>query len=243
MKVRTLIFGLLISMLFACKQAIPKETKPLVLEHLVRQPLVATAHPPALILLHGYGSNMQDLFGLSQHIPDEWLVISAQAPHQMGDNGYAWYALDFSSGQAVGQAAEAQKAQQILKEFIPQAVNRYKANPKNIVVAGFSQGAILSAALAMDSEISIQGAACFSGRLIEGASVNYQKADFSKQTIFLSHGKNDPVIAYQKATDMKAFLETRKASVRFVSDDAQHTISNLHFAEFLKWLKELSKGY
>jgi hypothetical protein len=52
----------------------------LVLHYLVREPVVKTAETPVLILLHGVGSNEQDLFSLANRLPDDFLVISARAP-------------------------------------------------------------------------------------------------------------------------------------------------------------------
>ncbi len=42
-------------------------------------------------MLHGYGSNEEDLFSFAQELPDELLIISASAPLSLGFGSYAWY--------------------------------------------------------------------------------------------------------------------------------------------------------
>ena len=67
----------------------------MILEYVARAPKCEINNPPLLILLHGYGSNKQDLFSFAEELPDELLIISAQAPFEMGYGGYAWYAINF----------------------------------------------------------------------------------------------------------------------------------------------------
>ena len=45
---------------------------------------------PALVLLHGYGSNMLDLFALNQFFSENWTIISLQGPVPTAFGGFAW---------------------------------------------------------------------------------------------------------------------------------------------------------
>ena len=45
---------------------------------------VIDSDAPAIFLLHGYGTSMNDLFPLSQFFPENWVVISLQAPFYNG---------------------------------------------------------------------------------------------------------------------------------------------------------------
>ncbi|WP_347040441.1 hypothetical protein AAHB37_05055 [Glutamicibacter halophytocola] len=64
---------------------------------------------PLLVFLHGYGSNEQDLMGLSQYLPEEFTYLSVRAPLQTGP-GYCWFPLtqeiDYSA-EAVSQSVVA----------------------------------------------------------------------------------------------------------------------------------------
>jgi predicted esterase len=50
------------------------------LNYKVRVPVEQNTKMPMLILLHGYGSNENDLFSLFNQVPSNWLVISVRAP-------------------------------------------------------------------------------------------------------------------------------------------------------------------
>ena len=45
------------------------------LSYLVREPQNITPETPLLILLHGYGSNEEDLFAFVPTLPEDWLVV------------------------------------------------------------------------------------------------------------------------------------------------------------------------
>ena len=67
------------------------------LHYIVRHPKSNLENPPLLILLHGYGNNEEDLFSFAEELPDNLLIISAQAPYPMDYGGYAWYAINFDN--------------------------------------------------------------------------------------------------------------------------------------------------
>ncbi|MEO8129574.1 MAG: phospholipase, partial [Bryobacteraceae bacterium] len=63
--------------------------KQLSLTHLVRQPAVPSeGRPPLLVLLHGVGSNEQDLFGLAPSLDKRFLIVSARAPITLDRGSY-----------------------------------------------------------------------------------------------------------------------------------------------------------
>ena len=67
------------------------------LHHLVREPKIKLDQNPLLLLLHGYGSNEEDLFSFASELPDEYYVISARAPYDLMYGSYAWYAINFDA--------------------------------------------------------------------------------------------------------------------------------------------------
>ena len=58
-------------------------TKELSLHHLIRKPKTQTEKTPLLIMLHGYGSDENDLFSFAEELPDELFVISVKAPYTL----------------------------------------------------------------------------------------------------------------------------------------------------------------
>jgi len=94
---------------------------------------------PLLVLLHGYGADERDLFGLIPYLPEGIAVAAVGAPltPPWPMPGRSWYAIDsLSTRDAVGitTAAEA------LLAWLDEAA----ADASSVALLGFSQGAAVS---------------------------------------------------------------------------------------------------
>ena len=67
------------------------------LDYLVQEPKIKHDKNPLLLLLHGYGSNEEDLFSFATELPQDHYVISVRAPHNLQPYGHAWYAIYFDA--------------------------------------------------------------------------------------------------------------------------------------------------
>ena len=63
--------------------------------HLVKESSYKDKPSPLLVMVHGYGSNEDDLFSFAQELPDTFLIVSLQAPHAIGSGSFAWYSINF----------------------------------------------------------------------------------------------------------------------------------------------------
>ena len=61
----------------------------------VNQSAIHAEPAPLLILLHGVGSNEQDLIGLAPALDPRFFVVSARAPITLGYGAYGWYHVQF----------------------------------------------------------------------------------------------------------------------------------------------------
>jgi phospholipase/carboxylesterase len=209
-----------------------------VLHYLVREPKIKTAHPPILILLHGVGSNEEDLFSFANHLPEKYLVISARAPISLGGNSYAWYHLDFSTGKPIFNFKEEEISRATLIKFISQIKEKYSVDRNEIYLCGFSQGAIMSYSIALTRPELVKGIAVMSGRLLEEIKPFIASKDkVQKLKIFISHGTKDNVLPVQNAREAAAFLKTLNINFSYKEYPEEHTISNEMFNDLLRWLK------
>jgi phospholipase/carboxylesterase len=209
-----------------------------VLHYLVREPKIKTPHPPIVILLHGVGSNEEDLFSFANHLPEKYLVISARAPISLGGNSYAWYHLDFSTGKPVFNFEEEESSRATLIKFISQVKEKYSADTNEIYLCGFSQGAIMSYSIALTRPDLVKGIAVMSGRLLEEIKPFIATKDkLQKLKIFISHGTKDNVLPVQNAREAAAFLKTLNINFSYKEYPEEHTISNDMFIDLLRWLK------
>jgi phospholipase/carboxylesterase len=210
------------------------------LKHLVRQPKVIQEKAPLLLLLHGYGSNEADLFSFANELPDEYLVISAQAPYSLGYGSYAWYAINFDADEKkFSDMEQAKTSRDLIVSFIDELILDYNIDYENITLIGFSQGAILSFAVGLSFPDKIKRVVAMSGYLNTEMLVgDYASNIFDNFKIFQSHGTVDQVVPVDWARKAKPFLEDLKIEIEYNEYPIGHGISPQNFYDFRKWLEK-----
>lgn len=200
-----------------------------------RAATTATASTPLLILLHGYGSNEADLFSLSNQLPTTYQVIAARAPMKVSDNGYAWYALDFSGGKKHHDFKSEESTRLQLIAFIEAMKKKYHA--PSVYLFGFSQGAIMSYNIALTRPDLVQGIAVMSGRLLDEIKpLTASATKLSSVRIFISHGTNDQVLPFSEALAAEAWLKSKGLKPICKHYSAGHEINAVMLRDFLAWL-------
>ena len=210
------------------------------LHHLVRAPKVKLDKNPLLLLLHGYGSNEEDLFSFATELPDYYYVISARAPYSLQYGSYAWYAINFDADEnKFSDHDQARTSRDLISTFIDELITNYSIDPKNITLIGFSQGSILSYAVALSYPEKIQRVVAMSGYLnLDIVTENYKNNNFSKLKIFASHGTVDQVIPVSWARKAKPILEHLGIECVYKEYPIGHGISPQNFYDFKNWLLE-----
>ncbi|MEN8123754.1 MAG: alpha/beta hydrolase-fold protein [Bacteroidota bacterium] len=210
------------------------------LEYIVRQPKIAIEEPPLLIMLHGYGSNEQDLFSFADELPDELLIISARAPLNMGFGSYAWYSIHFNNdSKNFSDIAEAKEALNKIDYFIKEIKQEYKVNTNNIFLLGFSQGTILSTAFAINNPDKIQHVIALSGYVNPQLLVdNIDKNIYKNLDFFVSHGTVDQVIPVNWARKTPGFLNNINIKNIYQEYHVGHGVAPQNFYDLNKWIKD-----
>ncbi len=209
------------------------------LYYLVREPLFPNDNPPLLLLLHGLGSNERDLFSFADDLPGKFLIVSVRAPLVAGRDSYAWYPIDFSTGKPVINAGQAQKSREIVLQFIGYLDQKHIFDDKQVFICGFSQGGIMSYAIALTHPEKIRGIAVMSGRLPEEIKpVIAPEKDLQHLGIFISHGKFDNVLDIQNAREAQVYLKKKGLNPVYKEYPVGHTISNEMFKDLSDWFNE-----
>src|SRR6188474_2838130 len=105
------------------------------LHHLVREPKIKKDKNPLLLLLHGYGSNEEDLFSFAAELPEEYYVISARAPYQLPPYGFAWYAINFDADEnKFSDYVQARQSRDKIIDFIDHLPKKYAIDEENITL-------------------------------------------------------------------------------------------------------------
>ena len=210
------------------------------LEYLVRQPKISIQKPPLLVLLHGFGSNEQDLFSFADELPDELLIISARAPLSMGFASYAWYTIHFENTDGkFSDIPEALKARDIIANFIDEVIANYNVDTNNIFLLGFSQGTILSYAVALTYPGKVQHIIALSG-YINGELIpkNLDKSKYQNLDVYISHGTVDQVLPVDWGRKASPFLDKVGIKNTYQEYPVGHGVSPQNFFSLKKWIEE-----
>ncbi|MFT7498162.1 MAG: phospholipase/carboxylesterase [Porticoccaceae bacterium] len=215
-------------------------SKKLSLEYKIRQPKIPTDNPPLLILLHGYGSNEEDLFSFAPELPEEFLIISARAPLTLGVDSYAWYTIHFDNTNGkFSDTDEAIDARDKIATFIDEVIANYQVNADKVFLLGFSQGTILSYSIAMNYPEKVQHIIALSGYINQDLfSKNLEKKNYRNLDFFISHGSVDQVIPVEWAQNAPEFLNKLNIKNSYQEYMVGHGVAPQNFYDFKKWIEE-----
>lgn len=214
---------------------------PLSLEYLSRPSSKSTSKTPALFMLHGYGSNEEDLFSFASELPKELYIISIRAPYKLEPFGHAWYAINFDAqnGKWSDDEQAIESRDKILK-FIEEACAAYQLDDSNITLLGFSQGTILSYAVALSYPEKIKNVIALSGYINEGILLKeYAQKDHTTLNIYASHGQADQVIPIEWAQRAPEFLKKLAINHKFEEFPVGHGVAPQNFYSFRDWLENI----
>jgi len=214
--------------------------KELSLKYIVREPNNQTKNTSLLILLHGYGSNEEDLFSFATELPEDLLIVSARAPQSLSFGSYAWYTINFTANEGkFSDIPEAKSARDLISTFIDEVQERYQISPNKTFLLGFSQGTILSYAVALSHPEKVQKVIALSGYVnSELLPLNIETKDFSKLDFFISHGSVDQVIPAEWAKKAPLFLKDLKIKNSYKEYLVGHGVAPQNFFDFKKWIEE-----
>lgn len=215
-------------------------TAPLSLEHLIKPSSITEGMPPVLFMFHGYGSNEEDLFSFASELPEELCVISVRAPYALQPFGFAWYAINFDAEQGKwSDDDQARSSREKILYFIDEACKTYHLDTDTISLLGFSQGTILSYAVALSYPDRIKNVVALSGYINQNIlAKGYENKKFDHLKIYASHGQVDQVIPPEWAQKVPGFLENLGIAHRYEEFPVGHGVSPQNFHSFRKWLGE-----
>ncbi len=79
-----------------------------------------------IILMHGYGSNEADLFALTSYFPENYTIVSLQAPTQLATNSYQWFTIINGNNLSIEkQALEVRASENLIIETIELLQEKY----------------------------------------------------------------------------------------------------------------------
>ena len=195
-----------------------------------------------LVLLHGVGSNEQDLYALCAQLPERYYVLSLRAPYRMGPGAFTWfdYSIEPSGARTIDEPQEA-ASRALLAQTLARAAEQLDIPPERTVVAGFSQGGAMALGLLLTQPGLMRATIVWHGRLMDQPLAALAPADaFRGRALWVSHGTHDGVIPLAHAQAIAHHVAPLPLTYTYREFPSEHEIRPSELAATLTWLEALS---
>ena len=189
-------------------------------------PAAAGAASSLVILLHGYGSNGEDLISLAPYWRDAlpgtaFVAPNAPEPCPGAPGGYQWWGL--TSFDRNARAAGAARAAPVLDAFIDAELARHGLSEAELALVGFSQGTMMALQVGPRRRKVLAGIVGYSGMLADEAGL--ADPGTTRPPVLLVHGDIDQMIPIAAFHQAQAGLEANGFTVEsHVSHGLGHSI-------------------
>ena len=119
-----------------------------------------------LFLLHGVGGSETNLAAIAQDLDPRIELVFVRGPITLGAGHYAWFQVRFGPQGTVIDPAQADDSRRRLTALARSLGDADADAPVPAVMAGFSQGGIMSASVALSAPDDVSRFAILSGRIL-----------------------------------------------------------------------------
>ena len=191
---------------------------------------------PLVIMLHGFGANMQDLAGLAPAISADSYVYAcpnAPIPFQLGpgQTGFGWL-----TPRGGGTAEETANSDKLLGDFFDTVFQQFNVSPGNAILMGFSQGGGMTYRCGLGRADKFAGLAALSATLPDEDDLAARLPVERTQPIFIAHGLFDQMVSEDTAQSAKSFLESNGYTPEFHTYNMGHEISGEELGDLVLWI-------
>jgi phospholipase/carboxylesterase len=204
------------------------------LAHVVRE-AAGDAPAGALVLLHGRGADEHDLQPFLELLDParRLLGLTLGGPLALPPGGRHWYAVP-----RVGFPDPATFATSygLLGDWLAGLSAATGLAPEQLVLGGFSQGAVMALALALGAGRPTPAAVIALSGFVP--TVDGWTADVRRPGLpaFVAHGRRDPVIPVEFGRATRDLLAPSPVDLTYVETDAAHHVDPRTLGELPAWL-------
>jgi len=196
-----------------------------------------------LVLLHGVGGNETSMAGLADGVDADTLVVLARGPLTLGPQQFAWFQVAFTAQGPRIVPEQAEHSRQALLQLLTQLQQSHGVAPAQTVIAGFSQGGIMSAGVALTGPESVAGFGLLSGRILPEIAPRLASGErLAGLQGFVGHGEYDSKLPVDWAHKAHAWLNDLGVTHTLRLYPIDHGISPAMHQDFLQWWAALGEA-
>lgn len=187
---------------------------------------------PALFVMHGIGSNEQNMLSLVNGLEGSFYIFSVRG-HLTQGPGFAYFTIQ---GYGKPHREVFDEGINKLANLIEHVTVKYPIDPTQFYLLGFSQGAIVSMTLALTLGNKIKGVVALSGYIPQFVKEEYMIKPGNQLSVFVSHGEYDQVLPYEWGKENVEYFTQLGVPVTFKSYPEGHTVSEQNHQDFHSWI-------
>lgn len=197
-----------------------------------------------LVLLHGVGGHEGQLAALGARVGADTLVVLPRAPRSVGGDMYGWFRVAFTSDGPQIVPEEAEESRLKLIDFLGQLQRHHHVDAAHTVVAGFSQGGILSASAALTAPDTAAGFALLCGRMLpELEPLLGPPGALSQLDALIVHGRRDDKLPVAWAERADVWLRRLGVPHALRLHDAGHELTPAMADDFVEWFEATQRRW
>lgn len=189
-----------------------------------------TGDSETLVLLHGTGGDEQDLIPLGQMLAPKAALLGVRG--QVLENGMPRYFRRLAEG--VFDEDDLVKRTHELADFLAQAAVKYELNPQRLTAVGYSNGANIAASMLLLRPNIFHRAVLFRAMIPLVPDV---LPDLQGKRVWLSAGRQDPLIPATNTEQLAAMLEQAGAAVTIEWQNTGHGLVQAELAQAVRWME------
>ena len=176
---------------------------------------------PIYLMLHGWTGDESSMWVFASRLPEEACLLAPRGLYPAPSGGYSWHS---SSSKAWPWVDDFQPAIDALLGILsPEQFP--EADFSRLRLVGFSQGAALAYALALQQPSRITALAGLSGFLPDGAVALARNRPLLDKKVFVAHGSLDDLVPVERARQSVELLQEAGAQVTYCEDQVGHKLS------------------
>lgn len=188
---------------------------------------------PLVVLLHGRGSDEQEILGLAAHLPQGPQYAAVRAPIAEG-GGYAWFA-----NRGIGRPVAASLRSTM--DWFRAWLDDVAPAGRPVLLVGFSGGAAFAGGLVLDDPARYAGAAILYGTLPFEAGVPVEPGRLAGLPVLVAQGDADHVIPRALLDHTWAYLHDEAgADTSAHRGPGGHGITPEALHELVGWISRLT---
>jgi phospholipase/carboxylesterase len=188
-----------------------------------------------VVMLHGRSGDEKVMWIFAKTLPSDWLVVAPRGIKPDPDGGFAWHPRARDEWPSLAQFDEAAAA---VMRFIRALPQLYGADPKQIYLMGYSQGAATAYATAIRNPGIVKGIAGLVGFVPIKCDEALESSPLVDLPIFMAVGQRDPLIPLSRTSYCAQTLTMAGANLDYREYDTGHRLNAQGMRDLKQWWSE-----